>query len=35
MPQYFKEPYRRFLENTIRKHFDFNGVPIMISFRQK
>ena len=34
-PQYFKEPYKRFLENQIRKHFDFTGVPITIFFRQK
>jgi GTP-binding protein len=35
LPQYFKDPYRRFLENQIRKHFDFHGSPIAIFFRQK
>jgi GTPase len=35
LPQYIKEPYRRFVENKLREHFDFNGVPIQIYFRQK
>lgn len=35
LPQYVKEPYRRFLENNIRGHWDFSGVPIQIYFRQK
>lgn len=35
MPQYFKDPYRRFLENQLRKHFNFHGVPLTIYFRQK
>lgn len=35
LPQYVKEPYRRFLENKIRTHFDFTGVPIQIFLRQK
>lgn len=35
LPQYIKEPYRRFLENNIRGHWDFSGVPIQIYFRQK
>ena len=34
-PQYLKEPYRRFLENNLREHFQFEGVPIEIYFRQK
>ncbi len=34
-PQYIKEPYKRFLENQIRKNFDFNGVPITLFFRRK
>lgn len=34
-PQYVKETYRRFLENKIRQHFDFTGVPVLISFRNK
>ena len=35
LPQYVKEPYRRFLENKIREQFDFEGVPIQIFFRKK
>lgn len=35
LPQYIKEPYMRFLENKLREHFDFSGVPIQIFFRQK
>ena len=35
LPQYIKEPYRRFLENNIREQWDFSGVPIQIYFRQK
>ena len=35
LPQYIKEPYRRFLENNIRDHWDFAGVPMQICFRQK
>jgi len=35
LPQYIKDPYKRFIENKIREHFDFNGVPIQIFFRQK
>lgn len=35
LPQYIKEPYRRYLENKIRKNFDFTGVPIQIFFRKK
>lgn len=35
LPQYFKDPYRRFLENKIREHFDFKGVPMAIYFRKK
>lgn len=34
-PQYIREPYRRFLENQLRKNFDFSGVPIRLFFRQK
>ncbi|MFI5203620.1 MAG: ribosome biogenesis GTPase Der [Flavobacteriales bacterium] len=34
-PQYVKEGYRRFLENQIRKNYDFKGVPIRIIMRQK
>ena len=35
LPQYVREPYRRFLENQIRKHFDFTGVPITVFIRKK
>lgn len=35
LPQYVKEPYRRYLENKIREEFNFTGVPIQIFFRKK
>ncbi|HUH34557.1 MAG TPA: ribosome biogenesis GTPase Der [Moheibacter sp.] len=35
LPQYVKEPYKRFIENRLRENFDFSGVPIEIYFRQK
>ena len=35
LPQYVKEPYRRFLENQIRAHWKFTGTPINIYIRQK
>lgn len=35
LPQYIKEPYRRYIENQIREHFNFHGVPIQVYFRQK
>ena len=35
LPQYIKEPYRRFLENKMREQWDFSGVPIQIYFRAK
>jgi GTP-binding protein len=35
LPQYLKEPYRRFLENKLRQAYDFSGVPISIYFRKK
>lgn len=35
LPQYVKEPYKRFLENQIREHWDFKGTPINIYIRQK
>ena len=34
-PQHIKEPYKRFVENQIRKNFDFSGVPIQVYFRKK
>ena len=35
LPQYVKEPYKRFLENKLREHFDFNGVPVSVYMRKK
>ena len=35
LPQYIRDPYRRYLENKLREIFDFNGVPIVIYFRKK
>lgn len=35
LPQYIKEPYRRYIENKIREHFNFSGVPLQVFFRQK
>ena len=35
MPQYVKEPYKRYLENKIRENWDFSGVPIDIYIREK
>ncbi|KOF03785.1 GTP-binding protein Der [Roseivirga seohaensis subsp. aquiponti] len=35
LPQYIKEPYERFLENKLREHFEFDGVPMKLVFRQK
>ena len=35
LPQYIRENYRRFLENHMREHWDFSGVPMQIYFRQK
>ncbi len=35
LPQYIKEPYRRFLENKLRSKFDLCGCPVQIFMRQK
>ena len=35
LPQYVRDDYKRFLENKLRSHFDFTGVPIQIYLRQK
>ena len=35
LPQYVKEPYKRFLENRLREKYDFSGVPLRIFFRKK
>ena len=35
LPQYIRDPYKRYLENKIRANFDFKGIPIQLYFRQK
>ncbi len=35
LPQYVKEPYKRFLENKIREQWNFSGVPVTIVMRSK
>ncbi|MDR2358414.1 MAG: ribosome biogenesis GTPase Der [Prevotellaceae bacterium] len=35
LPQYVREDYKRFLENKLRRHFDFTGCPIQIFLRKK
>ncbi|MEG1672131.1 MAG: ribosome biogenesis GTPase Der [Alistipes sp.] len=35
LPQYIREPYRRFIENKLRENWDFSGVPVQIYFRPK
>lgn len=35
LPQWIKEPYRRFIENRMREKWNFNGTPINIFFREK
>ncbi len=35
LPQWVKEPYKRYLENQIREHWDFSGTPINIFMREK
>jgi len=35
LPQYVKDPYKRFVENRIRELYNFTGVPITIFFRKK
>ena len=35
LPQWVKDPYKRFLENRLREHFDFTGCPIQIYMRAK
>ena len=34
-PKYIRDSYKNYLENQLRKHFDFNGVPVNIFFREK
>ncbi|MDD4640543.1 MAG: ribosome biogenesis GTPase Der [Bacteroidales bacterium] len=35
LPQYIKEPYKRFLENKLRSNWEFTGTPVQIFIRQK
>ena len=35
LPQYIRDPYKRFLENKLRSHFDFKGCVLQIFLRQK
>ncbi len=35
LPQYIKDPYKRYIENKLRENFNFTGVPLLLFFRQK
>ena len=35
LPQYIKDPYKRYIENKLRESFNFTGVPLQIFFRKK
>jgi len=35
LPQYVRDPYKRFIENKLREKFNFTGVPLTIYFRKK
>jgi GTP-binding protein len=35
LPQWVKEPYRRYLENKIREHWEFTGTPVNVFMREK
>ncbi len=35
LPQYVKDPYKRYLENKLREKFDFHGVPVSVYMRKK
>ncbi len=35
LPQYVRDPYKRYIENKLREIYDFKGVPVIIYFRQK
>jgi GTP-binding protein len=35
LPQYIQPSYQRYLENKIREHFDFEGVPVRLLFKKK
>jgi GTP-binding protein len=35
LPEDIKQPYRNYLENQLREHFNFKGVPVRLFFRKK
>ena len=35
LPQYVKDPYKRFVENQLRRLWNFTGVPVKVFFREK
>ncbi len=35
LPQYIRDPYKRYMENRLREQFDFSGVPLQLHFRAK
>lgn len=35
LPQYIRDPYKRFIENQLRQEFNYHGVPISVYFRKK
>lgn len=35
LPQYIRDPYKRYLENKLRENFNFSGVPMQLFFRNK
>ena len=35
LPQYIRDPYKRYIENKLREKFDFSGCPLTLYFRQK
>ena len=35
LPQYIKDPYKRFVENQLRRIWNFSGVPVRVYFREK
>lgn len=35
LPQYVRDPYKRYIENRLREDFDFCGVPMTVFFRKK
>ena len=35
LPQYVRDPYKRYLENRLRERFSFTGVPLQIFMRKK